>query len=69
MSSLSAHLEKKTVATLCKKETGTMQFVVDLQVLWFLERFSIQLFMAAPGKAKILICSNFVEGLLQHKLF
>jgi hypothetical protein len=44
-----AFFEKKTAATLCKKETGSLQFIVGPQALCILEALSLQMFLAALG--------------------
>ncbi len=41
--------EKKTAATLCMKETGSLQFIFGPQALYIIETYSLQMFLAVLG--------------------
>jgi hypothetical protein len=59
---------KKTAATLSKKETGSLQFIVGPQALCIFETEPSDNY-GCFWMVKILIDSNFSEVLLKHKCF
>jgi hypothetical protein len=54
--------EKKTAATLCKKETGSMEIMVDPQALCIFETFEQSFILGCPWMVIIWNDLNFAEA-------